>query len=376
MHAEVHAEVEFGLDNSIATTSAELQARIAVFEEHRSAWAEVDLDIVAARDEYERVDAPGSAELQRAAKHEVVAWEAIWAGEWQWALDAIRTVLDKLQGERTSKRYAALWNYMAFSIARRLATQSGDANLLKSADTYYQAARVSSRGTSWLAHLHAPSETATVPEPAALDPVDNAAMTAVLAASALAKPATFNAEITRARAALAATEYTAYEAGLVLLGTLAGAKPSYGSGGDVEDAAADAVWIFGEAQWVIWEAKSMAKPTGSLGADNVRQAGAHLRSVEAQRGTAAPGDSVCLLVTPKPSVRDSARNVAEGHVYLVRPSEVLDVFDRLVRAWQTARARGLSTLSVDDAAEIFRAEGALPTEWLPQLRTQPLVARR
>jgi hypothetical protein len=125
-------------------------------------------------------------------------------------------------------------------------------------------------------------------------------------------------------------------------------------------------------QWVIWEAKSRAIDTGWIGPQNVQQAGGQLRTVQADRDAMAPGDAVCLLVSRKPNVLPSARNVAEEHVFLVRPQEVLDVFDRVVRAWQKLRGRGLPAVDAAGTAEIFRSEGALPTQWLPALRDFPL----
>jgi hypothetical protein len=123
---------------------------------------------------------------------------------------------------------------------------------------------------------------------------------------------------------------------------------------------------------VIWEAKSRAKKTGAIGPSEVRQAGGHLRTVEADRRTTGPSDGVCLLVSRKPGRLPSAQKLAEGHVFLVRPDSVLELFDRIVRAWHTLRSRDLSSLDAAGAAEIFRAEGALPTQWLPTLRTDPL----
>ncbi|MFG2440934.1 hypothetical protein [Streptomyces sp. NPDC048508] len=59
-------------------------------------------------------------------------------------------------------------------------------------------------------------------------------------------------------------------------------------------------------------------------------------------------------------------------MHLVRPQEVLEIFDRLVRAWRTARTRDLTSLTVPDLITIFKSEGALPSQWLPRLRTQPI----
>ncbi|WP_413115327.1 DEAD/DEAH box helicase [Streptomyces sp. CY1] len=371
MHPEIHAELDFGYTNSIGATSTEMLDNLKVFLAHDQEWRDVDQDIVEARDHYERADAPGAAELQRSVRDEVAAWDAIWQSEWQRALDLIRKVLDALRGGRAPQRYAALWNYLASCIAQRLAEQTGDTALHAAAAKFYNDARNAGRGTTWLSHLAAPVEKATAPALPAVDPLDEQAMHGVLThAVRLARPAVFDTEVHRARAALADTPRKPYEAALVLLGQLAGAQVSEGDGNN--DAAPDATWIFGTTLWVTWEAKSEAEPAGELGAGDVRQAGSHLRFAAARRGQAVPGDSPAFLLTPQERIHPSAHAVAESHLYLVRPHEVLDLFDRLVRAWRTARTRDLASLSAQDLLAVFNAEGALPSQWLPRLRTQPI----
>ncbi|MFJ1961790.1 hypothetical protein [Streptomyces massasporeus] len=61
--------------------------------------------------------------------------------------------------------------------------------------------------------------------------------------------------------------------------------------------------------------------------------------------------------------------LANDETYLVRPPTVLEVFDRLIRSWRTARARTITVLSTAELADIFRAEQALPSQWLPLLKT-------
>lgn len=371
MHPEVHAELEFGYRNSIDVTSTEMLDQLRTFATHDHEWRDVEQDIVAAREQYERIDAPGSAELQKSVCHEVAACDAIWQGEWARALELVRQVLDALRGGRAPQRYAALWSYLAACIAHRLAAQTGDSALSAAASRFHSDARAAGRGTTWLSHLAAPVETNTALAKPAADPIDDQAIAGVLAnAARLAKPSVFDTEIVTARAALTDTPSKPYEAALITLGQLAGAVPTEGDGGN--DAAPDATWTFGSAIWVAWEAKSEAKPDGELGANDVRQAGGHLRFIAAQRGEAAPGDSPALLMAPQERIHPSAHAVAEDHVYLVRPAEVVNLFDRLVRAWRTARTRDLASLSATDLMAIFAAEGALPSQWLPRLRAQPL----
>ncbi|WP_159929014.1 MULTISPECIES: hypothetical protein [Nocardia] len=219
-----------------------------------------------------------------------------------------------------------------------------------------------------------PSEQSIVPPPPSLDPLDEIAMQTVLAdRHDLASPQRFHTAVTTARAGLETTDDNdPFEAALVTLGKLAGATESYTYDDGVEQAKPDAVWIFGDVQWVVWEAKSMATDKGSIGPTNVQQAGGQLRTVEADRKTPEPGDTACLLVSRKPNVLDSARNLAEEHVFLVRPDTALDLFDKIVRAWHKLRSRDLSAVDTVGAAEIFHSEGALPTQWLPALREFPL----
>jgi hypothetical protein len=374
MPPEAHAELDFGLRNSLdPTTSAELLELLEMFNDHGPEWAVADAAIAEDRDRYQRVMPPGTEDLQNTVKHEVAAWEAIWAGNWDWALTEIRQVVDRLATAGTAKRYAALWNYLGFITARRLAGPTGDNTLNDTADSFYQEARRAARGTAWISGMAAPSEQNVAPPQASLDVLDEAAMNVILTQHDLAGPQQFTAAVTTARAGLQATDdHRPFEAALVTLGTLAGATVSYTYDDDREQTKPDAVWIFGDEQWVIWEAKSRATKTGSIGPSDVKQAGGHLRTVEADRTTTAPGDGVCLLVSRKPGVLPSAQNLAEGHVFLVRPESVLEMFDRILRAWQKLRSRGLSSLDVASAAEIFRAEDALPTQWLPTLRTSPL----
>jgi hypothetical protein len=371
MHPEIHAELEFGYRNSIDITSTEMIDQLRIFATHGREWREVEQDIVVARDQYERTDAPGSTELQQSAPLEVAACDAIWQGEWDRALNLIKQVLDALRGGRAPQRYAALWNYLASCIAQRLGTRTGDAALHAAAAKFYTEARATGRGTTWLSHLAAPAENNAANHVSLADPLDEAAMIGVLANSGrLAKPSVFDQEVVAARGALTGTASRPYEAALVTLGQLAGARPSEGDAGN--DAAPDAVWIFGRVVWIAWEAKTEAKVEGELGANDTRQAGGHLRFTATKRGEAAPGDSMTFLVAPQQRTHPSAHAVAEDHVYLVRPDQVLELFDRLVRAWRTARTRDLVTLPPNELAAIFLTEGALPSQWMLQLRTKAL----
>ncbi|MGW2612986.1 DEAD/DEAH box helicase [Streptomyces mirabilis] len=372
LHPEVHAEVEFGRRNSLGTSSAEMLDNLRVFQEHGQDWADVDGDIVTAREEYTRAIAPSATELHNAAKHEVDAWNAIWNGQWDWALTAVQKVLDQLTGARTPQRYSALWNYLGYSLAERLAQTTGDPTYKATGARYYRDLQRRGQTSNFLAHLVSPSDQAHAPVLGELDPLDEAAMRGIATRTNLHRADHFEAAIAETRAHLTDPDFRAYEAGLVQLGTFAGASDSYGNDDDNEPAVPDTVWIFNDTRWITWEAKNQATRTGAVGPDNVRQAQGHLRYTESERKASAPSGSIALLMSQKPGVLPAARMLAEDYVYLVRPPTVLQIFDRLVRAWRTARARTITALPIPDLAEIFRAEDALPSQWLPLLKETPL----
>ncbi|MFI9780456.1 helicase C-terminal domain-containing protein [Streptomyces sp. NPDC051956] len=375
LHPEVRAEVEFGRYNSLGTASSGMLDNLAVFREHGQDWAAVDSDIVADRDTYTRAVAPSAGELHKAARFEVAVWDALWHNQLDWALNAVQRVLDQLAGRRTPQRYAALWNYLGYSIAERLARQTGDSSHRATGARYYRDLQRKGQTSNFLAHLVAPSDKAHAPALGELDPLDEAAMRGIIDRTELHRADQFERTVAEARTGLARTEFTAYEAGLVSLGTLAGASESYVEDDTLYPASPDTVWIFADARWVIWEAKSEATPTGEVSPENVRQAQGHLSYTEAEREASAPSGSITLLMSPKPKVLPAAHMIAADHLYLVRPPAVLEIFDRLVRAWRTARARTINALSPTELATIFQAENALPSQWLPRLQVTPLKQR-
>lgn len=77
----------------------------------------------------------------------------IWNNQWDWAVTAVQRVLDQLKVERTPQRYAALWNYLGYSIAEHLAQQSGDSTQRGTGARYYRELQRKAQTSSFLAHI-------------------------------------------------------------------------------------------------------------------------------------------------------------------------------------------------------------------------------
>ncbi len=368
LHPELQAELEWGTKESETNTGAGLLGDLDEFFAQSDAWREANEDIIATRRGLDVHNATGTDALAAAAPLEVEAWAAAWAGEWTRAVEKGRQVIDKLSGGREVQRYAALWHYLLSAWVLRV-----DPSNAATAADYLNKSRAAGRGTTWLDYLAAPADVGAGGSLVERrDDVDLAAIDRVLESRPrLGRNGVFEPGITEARSGLLGRDARPYENGLVHLGLLAGAL-SEGDGG--ASAAPDAMWRFTDTLWVSWETKSDAEPDGALGANYVREAGSHLRYMEAHYGAAAPLGSFGMLATPQIKVEPSAVKVAEGHVYRTNPDAVLEIFDRLVRAWRALRAQeGLTDR--DRVYAIFHGEQALPSQWRPLLLEQPLVPR-
>lgn len=368
MPTDVNAEIAFGLDNSLGIDSPEMRENIEDFLNRTPDWWQAESEIKALKGKRKVTPPPGTAQLGKAAQHEVRAYQAAWQGEWNIAVESAREAIDALTGGRAPQRYSALWNYLAASWSLVEDGNSLGGASHGTSQEYYRAARAAGRGTLWLTHLSAPAESkfvAPVAEPET-DAVDLAAATEIAKAiQSVGKPSSFEAQTSRMRNNLLSVEASPYEEALVFLGVLLGASQSIGNNGAT--AAPDAVWDFASVFWAGWEAKSNAQPTGELGATEVRQAGSHLRYHASNTGLTIPSGSVSFLMTPQERIHPASRSVAEDHVYLVRNPAVVDLFDRALRSWKAVRARGLRTVSPEDVLEELRKEKALPSMWIPSL---------
>lgn len=374
MRPEVNAEVSFGLENSLDIDSAEMTANFQAFLAQGEEWAEVEEDLAERRSEVERAYPPGTQELSAAAGYEVAAYHALWQGELDRALDHVRRVIDRLTGGRAPQRYAALWNYLAACWSLLHSKHGGEGPLKESSRAYFLAARSSGRGTMWLSHMTAPSERNLFQAPSTdeVDPLDAAAARRIVELlPKLGRAGSFDGDVSRMRAHLLATEAPPYEEALVFLGSLLGATSSGNNGAT---AAPDASWVFDTLSWIGWEAKSNAEAAGELGAGDVRQAGSHLRYIRTERGEAIPSHSLTFLVTPQARVHPSARAVAEDHVFLIQPKQVLELFDAAVTVWRRIRSRGVQVVKEDDVVAALAEAKVLPSSWIVRLATEPLRA--
>ena len=251
-----------------------------------------------------------------------------------------------------------------------IAARAGDqARWQGIAQAHFADARAAAGGTRWLFGLTTDagqllSEGQAMPA----SPIDEVAVSGI-ASSQLrtGRNRPLGELIESVRAGLAQASAGAFERAVAGLGELAGASVLRRTGNDAEP---DAVWSFGGALWVAFEAKSECDPEGQVSADEVRQAGAHLNYAASCLGGDPPEGSFAVLVSPCTAVHPAAAQVADARVYLVSPDVLADVAARITGAWESIRVqtRDLApTGAADVITGVLSARRALPTQWLPLL---------
>jgi hypothetical protein len=139
-------------------------------------------------------------------------------------------------------------------------------------------------------------------------------------------------------------------------------------------AAPDGAWLFGGITWITWEAKSEAKPDGELGAGDTREAGGHLRYVSRTRGEEVRTDSFGFIIAPQERIHPAA---ATG----LKTTSGLPAQSKSSTCYRASPEHGddcaaIMGLTPRSRLKILRTEQALPTQWMPHLRTSLIADLR
>lgn len=174
-HPELQGELLFGLEESSATSVANIFENISAFLSQSKEWKGAEAQIYSYRDKAIQSKLPGSDNLAAVVGHEVRFVEALWNRDLVGALDCCKSVLGGLI-DPTLRGSRAIWNYFAGSIASQLA-KLGTAGMAAQAAAYYRSAAEAVPTLSWLYQIgHAATAAAgdavTIPEANQLDGIE------------------------------------------------------------------------------------------------------------------------------------------------------------------------------------------------------------
>lgn len=331
---EVQAEIRFGWHISqLPAEQLPQLANSALTQDHL--WqSEAEPEIVAERAKCVTVQPEAEVVLEKSAPNEVKAWQAVWRRDWPTAImyaNEVCSILDIGQ----LRPYRALWSFLAAEFIAIAGADPGSAESLRRAELLRDAHALTSRAT-WLREIS--PETQGAYEPNDLD-LETAQNICSLVENKLQSKTKSDKLVSTMLEGLAAHKSEIYEAALVSLGELIGATRSFKP---VLKGRTDAVWLW-ETLWVTVEAKSEQKSNGMLSMDYVRQANTQLRSLAGDLDEQCPPDSITVVVSPRQIVDNDSATIAEDHLYLADPQDLLALGLDVKRAW--IELRSLSTSS-------------------------------
>ncbi len=302
LHPELHAELDFGIDQAKGATIDEYLENFGIFLAQGDDWRAANGEIVSRRDDLQQTTLPGAANLEAAAPYEIEYQQAMWHRDYAAAFEVARSVLGILNDPKL-RGYRALWHYLAGSAAW-LAYKNGAAGFDLRAREQYSAALKAERTIGWLVPL---SKLAGGVEEDPRVLADKDTWSIVERIEALFdqlgtltdyKYDKFEAEV---RKKLEQNDASAFEDGHAKLGQLLG----YDAGNKNVTASPDPWWLANGSLCFIFEDHSDGKPETVLSVDKARQACTHPNWVRDNLPVDSTARIIPVLVTPV-SVADDA----------------------------------------------------------------------
>ena len=345
MHAELQAEVRFGLDNSERADAALLDL-LDSFLSQDADWLDADAFIRANASETSRTEPAIIDELADAAPREVECWRSLWRGDLRRAIELAQEAADHLGSANELRPYRALWLYLAASWAAELADGTADEQDAEWARTLQKDAEATARMLRWRprVHLNAP------PLAAAAEFDERAERAADKLRRLGIRGLGLESKLASIEGDLAQNDATRFELGLRELGELLGFEAQRPSA----TAAPDGAWRDGERIWLLFEAKTEELLENPVSVSEARQSGSHYDWVMTQLGWEKPEASLTALISYKTFVDPVAAGVSRD-VTLVDPSTVREIASRTLSVYREVRPRSRA-LTDEQLAAAFAAQ--------------------
>lgn len=151
LHPELQAELEFGIEQSVGTSMADIIENFEIFLANDARWDAVNNDILRKRTEAVQLPFPALGELQAIVTREIDYQGRLWQGDYEGAVEAAETVLGGLTDPEL-RGYRALWHYLAGSAAW-YGERAGIASLGVKARSHFSHSKRAAADLPWLVKL-------------------------------------------------------------------------------------------------------------------------------------------------------------------------------------------------------------------------------
>lgn len=308
-HPEIQAELDFGLEQSRETSEDDFLDMFRLMHKHGQEWNNADQEIISIRESKQFAELPATTKLKIAVSNEVKYLYALWAGNYELALEKCRAVLTHLIDEDV-RGYRAFWNYLAGSAAF-LGAKDGLHSLESVARDYFKHASQTATGVQWLLEIsrfQSPERSATID-------IRSAAVIAGLEVQlqkiGMNNDRKFDSVVQSILNRLHGMDPFLFEEAHKELGNLLG----YHSDNTTVSSSPDSWWIAGANFCFVFEDHSQSDGKNLLGANKVRQAAAHPQWIENKMLVETNAQIIPVIITPCLGVEQDAQHYANDVRY-------------------------------------------------------------
>jgi hypothetical protein len=301
LHPELQAELDFGIENSKDKEPADYKELWEAFLRQGEDWSAAEKTIIATREKKSRRADPSTERLRQVVGNELDYLYALWAGDYERALEKAKAVSDALGGDET-KGYRGWWYYLAGDAALLLRQESKREALGEVAKDCLKRAATCCPAISWFARLSRLADIELATE--GVDEHTSMAVEAIrgkLAEWGLVGR-TFEDQMAMAMADVNSDKHTKFHRGLKAVGLMLG----FDALAPATDAAPDGVWSLGDTLHIVHEAKTEHTPGDPIGVNDVRQAQSHADWVLANLPCEKEATVICVMETPRKVVAKDA----------------------------------------------------------------------
>ena len=290
LHPELQAELDFGIEQSKDTTSADILENFSIFLRNDTDWENANSQILIKRDGAVQEPFPAILQLADVVGDEIGYQRAMWHGDYLEAINASDKALGKLLDPEL-KGYRALWHYLKGSACLFASTTAGDTLALK-AKEHFRAAKNAAPSLPWLVGIAHSQEAPTDQER------DSSLVFKQLEAVEikLEKLGTMHSrkfDLHEKSIIEGLNNTSTFEAAHVLLGEILG----FSADKRESDASPDPWWFVGSLCFVF-EDHAGALSTSKLDATKARQAASHPNWIRANVPEVGQSEVLPILISP------------------------------------------------------------------------------
>lgn len=359
MHPEIQAELEFGIENSKDRSGQDIVELCDAFLLQNEDWKGAESSIREIRGEKKKLADEHSSILSRAAPDEIRFQYRLWNGDYEDAVSIGKSVIERLAGGSALRPYQSFWQHNVAVAAFLWSEVTRDRAFRKIAARLLRDASTTSTGIRWLPEVRAELTTVAEVESGPVLPLQewHTSLVEVLSEWKLTG-GRFSQEMAQIVKWLQSRDSKPFERGLEALGRVLGAQVHRWD----DEGAPDGLWVFGEWNSFVFEAKTDAK-AHRLSLGYVRQARTHEERVRKDSLITASTPCRTVVVSPYDQV-DKAAAMHADDLFHVRQEHLLRLLSRARTALSNLRARCVNgdEDTVDAAQVLYDAEECFMTD--------------